>query len=54
MIAFKDDKTGDVTVQNNSVLIIPNGVTLHIDFKLHHLLVKSGSGVLIKAGGKIS
>ncbi len=42
----------NVIVQTNSILTIPNGVSLHLDFKSQHLIVKSGSGVLIKAGGK--
>jgi len=45
---------GNVIVQNNSVLTIPNSVTLDIDFANFNLTVKSGSGVLIKAGGTIS
>ena len=45
--------TGDVIVQNNAVLTIQNNVSLDIDFTQHHLLVKSGSGVLVKSGGKI-
>jgi len=45
--------TGNVIVQNNSVLVIPNGVTLDIDFATKHLLVQSGSKVLVKSGGKI-
>lgn len=44
----------NVIVQSNSVLTIPNGDALNMDFYHHHLLVKSGSGVLIKAGGTIS
>ena len=43
----------NVIVQNNSVLIIPNGKSLNIDFTHNHLLVKKGSGVLIKSGAKI-
>lgn len=43
----------NVIVQNNSVLTIPSGVTLNVDFTNNHLLIKVGSGVLIKAGGKI-
>ncbi|MGH9909518.1 MAG: Ig-like domain-containing protein, partial [Nitrososphaerales archaeon] len=43
----------NVTVQNGAVLTIPSGVSLNIDLAQYHLLVKSGSGVLIKAGGKI-
>lgn len=44
----------NVIVQSGSVLTIPNGDALNMDFYHHHLLVKSGSGVLIKAGGVIS
>jgi hypothetical protein len=46
--------TGNVIVQNNSILEIPNGVTLDIDFANFNLTVKSGSGVLIKSGGTIT
>jgi subtilisin family serine protease len=45
---------GNIIVQNNAVLTILNGVTLNIDFTTKYLLVKSGSGVLIKSGGKIT
>jgi len=45
---------GNVIVQNNSILEIPNGITLDLDFASHNLTVKSGSGVLIKSGGKIT
>ncbi len=44
----------NVIVQNNSILTILNGVSLNIHFKTNHLIIKSGSGVLIKAGGKIT
>jgi len=44
---------GDLIVQDNSVLTIPAGVSLDIDFTNHNLTVKSGSGVLIKSGGTI-
>jgi len=44
----------NVIVQNNSVLAIPSGLHLYINFNNYHLLVKSGSGVLIKAGGAIN
>ncbi|MGI0056627.1 MAG: CHRD domain-containing protein, partial [Nitrosarchaeum sp.] len=43
----------NVLVQNNSILVIPSGVTLDIDFLNHNLTVKSGSGVWVKSGGKI-
>jgi len=45
---------GSVIVQNNSVLAVSSGVTLDIDFSQFSLVVKSGSGVLIKAGGTIT
>jgi hypothetical protein len=40
-------------VQNNSVLTIPAGITLDLDFVNSNLTVKFGSGVLIKSGGAI-
>jgi photosystem II stability/assembly factor-like uncharacterized protein len=45
---------GDLIVQPGAVLTIPNGVTLNLNFGTNHLLVKSGGGVLIKAGGRIN
>jgi len=45
---------GNVIVQNNSVMTIPDGVTLNIDFAISHLAIKSGSGILIKSGGAIT
>ena len=45
---------GSVLVQDNSVLTVPAGVTLDIDFSSFNLTVKSGSGVLIKSSGKIT
>jgi len=44
---------GNVIIQNNSRLTILPGVTLDIDFTNHHIMIKSGSVVLIKIGGKI-
>lgn len=44
----------NVIVQNNSVLVIPSGVTLDVDFATKHLLVQSGSKVWEKSGGKIT
>src|SRR5439155_1511264 len=38
----------NVIVQNNSLLTIPTGLSLNIDFTHYHLLVNYGSGVLIK------
>jgi len=43
---------GDLVVQNNTVLTVP--FTLDIDFSSHNITVESGSGVLIKDGGKIT
>jgi chitodextrinase len=44
----------NVIVQSGTVLTIPNGFRLNIDLIHHHLFVKSGGGVLIKAGGAIN
>lgn len=45
--------SGNLVVSNNSLLIIPNGMTLDMDLVHKHITVKSGSGILIKSGGKI-
>ena len=45
---------GSVIVRDDSVLGIPSGVTLDIDFASFHLTVQSGSGVLIKSGGTVT
>lgn len=45
--------SSDVEVRDGSVLVIPNGVTLDIDFVNHSLTVESGSGVKILNGGKL-
>jgi hypothetical protein len=44
----------NVIVNNGAVLTIPSGMTLTIPFKTNHLLIHSGGGVLIKAGGAIN
>ena len=44
----------NVTIQGGSVLTIPSGLSLDIDFTQFNLTVVSGSGVLIKAGGAIT
>jgi hypothetical protein len=44
----------NVIVQSGAVLTIPSGMRLNVDFTHYHLLVKSGGGVLIKAGGAIN
>ncbi len=43
-----------VIVQNGSVLNIPSGITLNIDFTTFNLTVQSGGGVLIKSGGTLT
>ena len=45
---------GNVLVRDGSVLSIPSGVVLDIDFVSFSLTVQSGSGVLIKSGGTIT
>jgi len=45
---------GNVTIQNNSTLTVPSGVTIDIDFSQFNLTIEFGSGVLIKSGGKIT
>jgi len=45
---------GNVIVQNNSVLTIPSGLTLDIDFVNNFLKIEFGSGVRIKAGGSLT
>ncbi len=45
---------GSVIVQNGSVLNIPSGITLDIDFATFNLTVQSGGGVLIKSGGTLT
>jgi len=46
--------SGNVIVQNNSVLTILNGKTLDINFATKNLTVKYGSGVLIESGGRVT
>lgn len=41
----------DVIVEGNSILVIPDSTTLFVDFSSNNLMIKSGSGVLIKSGG---
>jgi hypothetical protein len=45
---------GNVFVASNSLLTVPNGVTLGINFGANKLYINSGGGVLINPGGKIS
>ena len=44
----------NVIVNSPSVVTIPSGITLDIDFENQNLTVKSGAGVLIKQGGTIT
>ena len=43
----------NVIVENGATLTIASGSTLNIDFAQHHLLVRSGSRVFVKSGGRI-
>ena len=45
---------GDLVVETGVVLTINPGVTMDIDFVNNKILVKSGGGILIKAGGTIT
>ncbi len=45
---------GNVLVQNNSLLTVPSGITLDVNFGTFNLTVKSGSGILIESGGTIT
>ena len=45
---------GNVLVRDGSVLSIPSGVTLDIDFASFSLTVRSGSGVFIESGGTVT
>jgi len=44
----------DVFVQNNSILTVPSGMSLDIDFSQFNLTIEFGSGVLIKLGGTVT
>jgi plastocyanin len=45
---------GNVDLQNDAIVTIENGGTLDIDFATKYLKIHSGSGILIKSGGKIN
>jgi hypothetical protein len=53
-LSANDSAPANVIVQNNSILTIPNGITLDMDFVNFNLAVESGSGVLIESGGVIA
>ena len=44
----------NVIVQNNSILTIPSGVSLDIDFLQFNLFLEFGSAAVIKSGGAIT
>ncbi|MDH3384829.1 MAG: S8 family serine peptidase, partial [Nitrosopumilus sp.] len=52
-LTASDSAPASVVVQNNSILEIPSGMTLDIDFSNFSLTVKSGSGVQIRSGGSV-
>ena len=54
IMSASDTVPANVIVNNGAVLTIPSGLKLNIDFTHHHLLVKSGGGVLIQKGGAIN
>jgi len=44
---------GNVQIQNNSLVTVPEGLTLGVDFVNFNLTIFSGSGALIQSGGTI-
>ncbi|MDH3676815.1 MAG: S8 family serine peptidase [Nitrosopumilus sp.] len=53
-LSISETAPRNVLVQNNSTLVILDGVNLDIDFEIFNLTIKSGSVVLIKSGGAIT
>ncbi|MCE2507457.1 MAG: S8 family serine peptidase [Nitrosopumilaceae archaeon] len=43
----------NILVQDNSVLTIPDGVTLDVDLQNYSIMVKNGSSIIIRDGGTI-
>lgn len=43
----------NITIQNNSVLTIPNGLTVFFDPSTFNITIESGSGILIQSDGSI-
>ena len=43
----------NISIQNNSILTIPDGVTLDVDLENYNILVKSDSAIIIRQGGTI-
>ena len=50
---FTDIASSNVIIKNNSLLTIPNGISLDVDFTQNNISIEFGSGILIKTGGKI-
>ena len=46
--------SGSIIVQNNTVLVIPDGTVLDIDFVSNNITIEFGSGLLIKSGGTLT
>ncbi len=44
----------NILVQDNSVLTIPDGVTLDVDLQNYSIMVKDGSNIIIRDGGTIT
>ena len=53
-LASNFNAPADVIVKDGALLMIPNGVSLDINFLTRNLTIEFGSGVLIKAGGAIT
>ncbi|HUT05622.1 MAG TPA: hypothetical protein VMW74_02900 [Nitrosopumilaceae archaeon] len=53
-LATSSTAPANVIVQNNSVLTIPNGLTLTFDSSTNNITIEFGSGILIQSGGTIT
>jgi hypothetical protein len=45
--------SANISIQNNSILTIPDGVTLDVDLENYNITVKSDSAIIILQGGTI-
>lgn len=54
MLSSTANAMGNVIVQANSLLKIPASTSLSVNFTQYDLLVKSGSGVIVKSGARLS
>ena len=45
---------GNIIVEKNSVFTILSGISLDVDFTTNNILIKSGSSLLLKFGGRIN